>query len=120
VSLAHCPDVSDELVCDHNLLPDLSTCPPARLVYAPYNPIRTLKNTPGHIHHLILSYDPQLPLLGLLSVHYVEIINELGENLPDLNDLLNAHVGKGVFDKGRALQCAAALIKAGYKSNARL
>lgn len=120
VSLTHAPEVGNTITCDHNMLTDLTECPAAKEVFAAYNPFVKLTHTPGHIHQLTITYEPNLPLLGLLSVHHVEIFDpDTGEYMDKLSKILNAHTGKGAHNKAQMLTCAAELIKAGYKGNAR-
>ncbi len=120
-SLTGCPSINDELDCSSNQLTDLSTAPPARVCFATYNPFKHFRNTPGHIVEVTISYDPALPLLGLLSVHNVEVYDpETGDLMNQLSEILTSHTGKGVWHKKNALACAIDLTKAGFKSNARL
>lgn len=120
VTLKHAPRVINSISCDNNQLRDLTACPPAQEVFAAYNPFEHFRNTPGDIERVTLTYKPNLPLLGLLSVHHVEIFDpDNGEYMEPLSKILNAHVGKGVTNKVAMLKCAGELIKAGYKGNAR-
>lgn len=119
-NLSHAPIVSNSLDCSYNLLTDLTTCPGAQDVFAAYNPFEHFRNTPGDIERVTITYKPNLPLLGLLSVHHVEIFDpDNGEYMEPLSKILNAHIGKGVTNKVAMLKCAGELIKAGYKGNAR-
>lgn len=119
-SLSHAPKVANEIDCSYNLLTDLTTCPGAPVVFAAYNPFEHFRNTSGDIKLITITYAPDLPLLGLLSVHHVEIFDpDTGEYMEPLSKMLNAHVGKGVSNKAAMLKCAAELIRAGYKGNAK-
>jgi hypothetical protein len=119
-NLSHAPIVSNSLDCSYNLITDLATCPPAQDVFASYNPFENFRNTSTNIERVTITYKPNLPLLGLLSVHHVEIFDpDTGEYKEDLSKILNAHAGKGVSNKAHMLKCATELIKAGYKENAR-
>jgi len=120
VNLTHAPQVANTITCDHNMLTDLAECPPAKEVFAAYNPFVHFKHTPDHIEQLTITYEVNLPLLGLLSVHHVEIFDpDTGEYMEPLSQILNNHTGKGAHNKAQMLKCAAELIKAGYKDNAR-
>ena len=120
-SLSGIPAISDELACDHNQLSDLSTCPPVNLCWATHNPFQHFRNTPGHIHEVDITYDANVPMLGLLSVHKVEVYDpQTGGLMEQLSEILTSHCGQGTLDKKMMLKCAAELIKAGYKNNARL
>ena len=120
-SLTGCPQVPGELDCSSNKLTDLSTSPPVRVCWATLNPFQHFRNTPGHIHEVDITYAPDLPMLGLLSVHKVEVYDpETGGLMEQLSEILTAHCGKGVWHKKNALACAIDLTKAGFKSNARL
>jgi hypothetical protein len=120
MNLAHAPQVVSSVSCDNNLLQDLHNCPEASDVFAAYNPFTTLRNIPAGIELLTITYAPDLPLLGVLSVHHVEIFDpDTGEYLDSLSKILNAHMGKGEINKATMLKCAGELIKAGYKGNAK-
>lgn len=119
-NLSHAPTVAKLFDCSYNLLTDLTTCPGAQEVFAAYNPFEHFRNTPGNIERVTITYKPNLPLLGLLSVHHVEIFDpDNGEYMEPLSKILNAHVGKGVINKAAMLKCAGELIRTGYKGNAR-
>lgn len=116
----HVPQVSHTITCNNNLLTTLKDCPAALDVFAAYNPFESMKHTPGHIELLTITWRPTLPLLGVLAVHHVEIFDpDTGEYLDDLSSILNGHMGNGVIHKAAMLKCAAELIRAGYKENAR-
>jgi hypothetical protein len=118
--LAHAPQGANSIDCSKNLLTDLSTCPGSQDVFAAYNPFETFKDTPTDVERVTITYAPNLPLLGLLTMHHVEIFDpDNGEYKEDLSKILNAHVGKGVSNKASMLKCAGELIKSGYKGNAR-
>jgi hypothetical protein len=119
-SLSHAPMAANSIDCSQNLLTDLSTCPRTRDVFAAYNPFENFRNTPTHIEKVTITYAPNLPLLGLLVAHHVDVFEpNTGEYMKPLTTILNDHVGKGVSNKAHMLKCAIELIKAGYKGNAR-
>ncbi len=119
-TLHHAPVVANSISCSHNLLTDLSTAPGAQDMFAAYNPFKTFRNMNKDIDRITITYDTNLPLLGLLSVRHVEIFDpDTGEYMDKLSKILNAHAGKGVDNKAQMLMCAAELVKAGYKGNAK-
>jgi len=119
-SLAHAPAHSHELVCNNNLLTDLSDAPPCLLLWATENPFQTFRNTPDHIRTVVISYAPDLPLLGLLSVHRIEFQHDLNPweaQSRQVEEILNRHTQQG---RAGQIKCAAELIRSGFKGNARL
>jgi hypothetical protein len=118
--LKYAPKSVNTITCDNNLLTNLSTCPAAIDVFAAYNPFKNFRNTPDHIQELTITYEPDLPLLGLLCVPHVEIFDPIiGEYKENLTSIINKFSHKSDGMKARMLQCAAELIRAGYKGNAR-
>jgi hypothetical protein len=118
--LKHAPKSVNTITCDNNLLTNLTTCPAAIDVFAAYNPFKNFRNTPDHIQVLTITYEPDLPLLGLLSVPHVEIFDPItGEYDETLTNIINKYTHNGSTIKSHMLQCAAELIRAGYKGNAR-
>lgn len=112
-SLAYAPRGCDELVCNNNLLTNLSDAPPCKLLWATENPFQSFAHTPDHIDHVMISYAPDLPLLGLLSVRKIEF--EHDSDLTQLTDILNRYTRQG---RAGQLKCAAELVRAGFKSHA--
>lgn len=122
ISLAHAPHHADEFVCYHNLLTTLADAPPCRLLRATENPFTSFKHTPDHIEHVVISYAPDLPLLGLLTVQKKIELRATGtyhheRDIKPIELILNKYTQQG---KAGMLKCAAELIKAGYKSHAYL
>lgn len=117
-SLAYAPKGCDEFVCNNNQLTHLQDAPPCKLLWATENPFTSFKNTPDHIEHLVISYAPHLPLLGLLSVKKIEFEHDPGDDAQSkqVEEILNKYAGQG---KKAMLNCASDLIRAGYKDNAR-
>jgi hypothetical protein len=116
----HAPKVANTITCNNNQLKDLHDCPASSDVFAAYNPFENFRNTPTNIELVTITWHADLPLLGLLTVHHVEIFDaDTGEYREDLSKILNAHVSKGASNKAAMLKCAGELIKAGYKDNAR-
>jgi hypothetical protein len=112
-SLKHAPTNAIELLCNNNLLTNLTDAPACQLLWATRNPFQSFKHTPDHISEVVISYAPDLPLLGLLSVG--KIMFEQDSDLIQLTEILNRHTQQG---KAGQLKCAAELIRAGFKSNA--
>lgn len=115
-SLEHCPPVHSELVCNNNLLSSLASAPPCDLLYAIDNPIQSFEHTPSHINHVVVTYQPRVPLLGLLSVKKIELLKPNGSHVEQLEAIMNKYAGQG---QQGALACAAEMADAGFKENAR-
>lgn len=120
-SLAHAPPHAAELTCDHNLLKNLVDAPPCDVLWAPNNPFESFKNTPDHINQVVISYAPDLPLLGLLSVGKIELEPVDGysheRDIKPIEDILNQYTGQG---RAGQLKCAAELVRRGFKQHARI
>lgn len=117
-SLKHAPPGAEELVCNNNLLTNLSDAPACQLLWATENPFTSFKHTPEHIGHVVLSYAPDLPLLGLLSVGKIEFEDNVGHlhtQSKQVEEILNRYTREG---RAGQLKCAAELIRAGFKSHA--
>lgn len=119
-SLTHAP-AGGSLYFEHNKLTTLNHAPACDYLSALYNPLQNLAHTPDHINKLVISYAPDLPLLGLLNVKEIELrdsfTNTLTPLVVEINKILNAHTRQG---RAGQIQCAAELIRAGHKSNAWL
>jgi hypothetical protein len=118
-SLAHMPDqVHGHCLVYSNKLTDLAHAP--RIVQGNFscyrNPLQSLQHAPDQIGgHFDLSWDPHMPLLRTLVAKLGVII----EGAPDqilqiLND--DSLIGRG---KPAAIKATAALVRAGFKANAR-
>jgi hypothetical protein len=116
-SLAHAPANTAELVCNNNLLTNLQDVPPCGMLWATENPFTSFKHTPDHIAELVISYDVNLPLLGLLSVKKIEFEHDPDDSIQSeqVEEILNKYVGKG---KSHMLNLALELKQSGYGSNA--
>lgn len=116
-SLAHAPANAAELVCHHNLLTNLQDAPPCHLLWASENPFTSFKHTPDHIAELVISYNPNLPLLGLLTVGKIEFEHDPDDNTQgkQVEEILNTYTQQG---KAGMLKCAAELVRAGFKQHA--
>lgn len=70
------------------------------------------------IGQLILPYHTHLPLLKIMSINMVKNVRLIGsKHAVYVSDIVNKYLHQG---RAGALQCAAELIKAGYKDNAKL
>lgn len=119
-SLTHASEVDDAILCDNNQLTDLSSVPPVEYLDVEYNPIQNFQNTPSHIERLDITWHEHLPLLGLLSAQRVDIFDpESGEIMERLTQIINAYTTQEGSMKSKMIKCAAELIRAGYKENAR-
>lgn len=116
-SLAHAPANAAELVCNNNLLTNLSDAPPCYMLWATENPFTSFKHTPDHISELVISYNENLPLLGLLSVKKIEFEHDPDNDKQSkqVEEILNKYTGQG---KAGQLKCAAELVRAGFKQHA--
>lgn len=85
------------------------------------NPLENYDHVPEGCSEVRLPYLPHAPMLKLLvypKLHfeYMDPLNKWLQNVPPVNEIMNKYAGQG---KVGALKCAAELIKAGYKENAR-
>lgn len=79
--------------------------------------LETVNGLPPDARQVDITYQKHLPMLKLINQKQVNIRAPLtGELMTDITDILNDHAGKG---KPGAIMCAGALIKAGYRDNAR-
>jgi hypothetical protein len=79
--------------------------------------LTSVDGIPINSRKVTVSAQPKLPLLKLTQYSQVELnYPHLGGVNGKLTQILQAHTGQG---KPGALKCAAAMIKAGYKDNAR-
>lgn len=117
-SLAHVPTNVSTLVCNNNLLTNLQDVPPCGMLWATENPFTSFKHTPDHIAELVISYDVNLPLLGLLSVKKIEFEHDPDDSIQSkqVEEILNKYVGKG---KSHMLNLALELKQAGFEGNAK-
>jgi hypothetical protein len=88
------------------------------------NPVNSLDGIPESIQgDLVIDYYRDLPIIRLLKVKNVtgiHLYSRMGDSEDDvrrIEEIVNRYLGKG---RGGALQCAAELVKAGFKGNARL
>jgi hypothetical protein len=125
ITLENAPDqVGDTFMCAGNKLTTLMHGPShvGRWYMASRNPLADLVGFPVDSPPLeaVLSYSDHVPLLRLLTVKQkvkvVEIKHEHEPQAEKLTAILNKHVGKG---KAAAIVCAAELVRAGFKGNAR-
>jgi hypothetical protein len=86
--------------------------------FARRNPVESLDGLPDHIPgELDFDYAPNLHMLRSLVAHKVDVPNDYDDpRVNQLNQILNRHAGKG---RSGAIACAAELIRAGFRENAR-
>ncbi len=77
-----------------------------------HNPLENYDHLPEHCAELVLPYVPDAPMLKLLM--YPKVI--LHDAPEQVKQILDNHAGKG---KSAAIACAAELVRAGFKGNAR-
>jgi hypothetical protein len=124
-SLAHVPEYLVTLEISNNALTNFMHFPEqVQKVFAHGNPLKSLEGLPEHPeepYQINITYDKQLPLLRLLSAQAVHLGMTGGgyahlTRFKEVNNILDKYLGQG---KPGALKCAAELIRAGYKENAR-
>jgi len=121
-NLDHAPVVVTILDISNNLLTNLDNIPDHADVIATGNPLKTLKHIPQEdIPYLKITYNAELPLLRLLNVEKVFIASPEGGYMKwtpfePVNTIINKYTGQG---KSGAIKCAAELVRAGFKDNAR-
>lgn len=120
-SLRYAPKVLHTIHCDHNELTDLSTVQAVRHLDVMFNPLENCRQIAPHMGRVTISYSKELPMLGLLAATEIRVLHEHeADYMVDLGKILNKYcVGEGGGDKASMLKCAAELIRAGYKENAR-
>lgn len=83
------------------------------------NPLVSLEGAPAHVKTwFVVSYAPDLPLLRTLVAKSGVWLDWGFKSHNEVQDILNSPEFKGKGKQG-AIKCALALIKAGYKDNAR-
>ena len=118
ISLEGAPhSVGGDFYCQSNMLTDLKGAPNSvgGGFYCHGNNLISLEGAPSHVEdYFYCKYSPQLPLLSLLNYKYVGVIS--ARDTQDVNKIINQYAGQG---KPGAIRAAVALIRAGYKDNAR-
>jgi hypothetical protein len=118
-SLAHAPSrVEGYFNCAKNQLTNLTHAPEwvQDNFTCHQNPLTSLTGIPVHVGSAMwLTYNAQLPLLRTLVAQEVQFMN-ITHDSGNVAYILNKYMGQG---KPGAIKCAAELIKAGYKENAR-
>jgi hypothetical protein len=113
-SLEHSPvTVGGSFVCHNNQLSTLQGAPRSvgGTFNCAHNPLQSIQHAPD-ADTLIFNYEPHMPLLQILKYKNTVMF----EAPQDVRIILNKYVGTG---KKGALACAAELIRAGYRENAR-
>jgi hypothetical protein len=101
--------------CTHNSLTNLMHAPSYvdRGFWCVHNPLTSLEGIPEHVGGSVWCMpSPQLPLLRLCMYAHVDFD---GWGI-SLRNIMQKYVGTG---KPGAIKCAAELVRAGYKENAR-
>lgn len=114
-SLKGCPHiVGRKFNCEHNLLTNLMHGPQQVKSYAMRdNPLTSLEGLPAHIPEFVLfTFNEHLPLLRTLAAKEIWPYPDQ----PELEKILTKYAQQG---RPGAIKCAAELIRAGYKENAR-
>lgn len=128
-SLKYCPvylgtlDVSNNRITNFHHAPDI-----VRFIHAYMNPLTSLEgfansdsDPDAEIDYVDITFDPHLPMLRLLNAEEIHVSSP-GPGYSHItafqpvHDILNKYAGQG---KAGALKCAAELIRAGFKENAR-
>lgn len=114
--------VSDAYVCSDNLLSSLEgigTCEEIIINSSQPRSVQALKDLshlPPKADSVEVSYNKQLPLLRLLSYNMFNVTKPPHSLEHPVQEILEEYANQG---KAGVIKCAAALIKAGYKDNAR-
>lgn len=115
-SLAHAPEyVGGDFGCGNNQLTNLVGAPEHVYghFYCGYNPLTSLQGLPQTVvGELSVNWSPQLPMMRLLNYPKLWIRDE-----PDpVKQIRIKYMHKG---QAGVIKCAAEMIRAGYKENAR-
>jgi hypothetical protein len=126
-TLENCPNIRvRNLMCSGNNLTSLEHAPLEIQdhLHCVDNPFKTLKGIEinSSINRITITYDSNIPLLRLLVARsHISF----GSNVPDKNfyqpveEILNEHISSYSNLKERLVKCQYALIKAGFKTNAK-
>jgi hypothetical protein len=117
-NLAHAPThVPRVFNCANNQLTDLQHAPvQVGDISCQLNPLKSLIGAPEHVEgQWTLTYDEHLPLLRICTGDYVHFVNQIPDSIL-VSEILEDHLNKG---RAGVLTCAVALVKAGFKGNAR-
>lgn len=124
-SLEHAPSQVESLDVGFNQLTSLKHAPDGMWRMTAFkNPLTSLEGLPDSLDKdfsIEITYDDQLPLLRLINVGMVHIGTPGAAYLKSrpfepVNSIINKYLGQG---KPGAIKCAAELIRAGFKENAR-
>lgn len=121
-SLEHAPEyVGRNFKCAYNKLTNLKGAPDSVGITfnCVGNPLTSLEGAPTHVQaQFIVSYAPDLPLLRTLGARQGVWLDWGFKSHNQVQDILNDNEFKGKGKTG-AIKCAIALMRAGYKENAR-
>ena len=117
-NLAHCTAKLRYLNVSNNKLTTLEgSLRSVHMLDVMFNPLKSLDGLENmEVNEIRIHYTEQLPLLKLLVAKEIFIVKHYMQEMVQLSEILNKHAGTG---KQGAIKCAAELIKAGYKENAR-
>jgi hypothetical protein len=119
-SLHGCVDYT-EIDCRNCNLTKLDGLGHCHAVLAYNNPLKTLHNLPTATKILNITYNNDLALLGALTVDWLNILDDSFQAMTELENVIRPFLNATPSTLKRAqLQCAYALTKAGYASNARI
>lgn len=122
-SLANCPTVRMNFNAEYNRLTTLEGLSPmgCKLLDVRGNPLLHLKHLPATVSTISLNHTPTLAMLGVLMAKNVEIY-QAGEieRFTELEKVIQPFMGQTSSSLKKAMwACGAALVKAGFASNAR-
>lgn len=81
------------------------------------NPLVNMEGAPTNMGVINISYDPNLPLLRCLNSQLdINLVGGDSDTTLKLENIMTRYLGS---DKAGMLKCAAEMIRAGYKDNAR-
>lgn len=112
-------DIKGNFNCSFNHLTTLAHAPQTVLSWFECmgNPLKNMLGAPLNMGSIQISYQPQLPLLRCLNAQLDIVLYDDYQTVPkEVQDILLRYLGS---DRKGMLKCAAELLKAGYKENAR-
>lgn len=107
--------VDGDFDCSDNRLTNLRHAPPyvERAFWCVDNPLSSLEGMPAHVGGYVwCTPGPNIPILRLLQYEHLDF----GRWDPELKAIMKKYVHT---DKPGAIKCAAELVRAGFKGNAR-
>jgi hypothetical protein len=122
-SLANCPLVKEDINVEFNQLTTLDglAATGCRRLDVTHNPLIHLRGLPPTVNTISVTVTPTLPILGVLMAKHVELY-QLGEivRFKEMEKVIQPFMGQNSSTFKRAMfACGAALVKAGFASNAK-